>query len=71
MARNAEMKAVFEPFVEMMDSIEIESEGKTMKGGMKLPGNAGSIMPMMMFGMNVRHDHAVPAEAVQEAADPF
>ncbi len=71
MARNAEMRALFEPFVEMMDSIKVESEGKTMNGGMKLPGNAGSMMPMMMFGMNVQHDHAVPADVVQEAADPF
>lgn len=44
------MRPMFDPMIKIMDSITITAEGKTMTGGMILPGDAGTLMPMMIFG---------------------
>lgn len=50
-AREPEMRAMFEPFVEMMDSMRLTADGKNMTGGMLVPANMGIMMPMiMMYG---------------------
>lgn len=48
--REPEMRQMFEPFVQMMDSIQINAEGKNMVGGMIVPTNIGVLMPMMLMG---------------------
>ncbi|MFN3167938.1 MAG: hypothetical protein ACE37H_12840 [Phycisphaeraceae bacterium] len=76
MARNPELKPMFEPLIKMMDSLHVEAEGKTMTGGIQVPGNIGAVMQMMFMGF-ARADHvekdfaaeAVAEEAVLEAAD--
>jgi hypothetical protein len=67
MARNPELKPMFEPLVKIMDSLHIEAEGKTMTGGIQVPGNVGSVMPMLMFGAAPRH--AVPPDAIEDVAE--
>jgi hypothetical protein len=72
-----EMRVLMEPMVNMMESMSFKPEGKTMTGGMKVDPSVGMVMPMMMFGMNVRHQHgralevealaAEAAQAVEEA----
>lgn len=62
----AEMKVMMDPMLEMLKSMKFNADGKTMTGGMKVDPGIGMTMPMMMFGMNVRHhDHA--EFAVEEA----
>lgn len=48
--REPGMRPMFDPMIKIMDSITITAEGKTMTGGMNLPGNASTFMPMMLFG---------------------
>ena len=68
-----EMRVMMAPMVKMLESMEFNANGKTMTGGMKVDPNIGMTMPMMMFGMNVRHegaaDFAVEAQAVEAAAE--
>lgn len=67
--REPEMKPMFEPMIKMMDSLHVESEGKTMTGGMQVPANAGSMMPMMLFGMAPRHHQGFEADvAIEDVA---
>lgn len=51
MLRNPEMKKMFEPIVKMMDSLHVQAKGKTMTGGLEMPGGLGSIMSMFMMSM--------------------
>lgn len=45
-----EMREMMQPFVTMMDSMQINADGKNMTGGMTLPMNIGVLMPMFMLG---------------------
>ena len=63
--RDPQFKPMFEPMLKMMDSLHLESEGKTMTGGIQVPGNIGSVMQMMFMGFAV----AVPAQEIEVAGD--
>lgn len=72
--REPAMKALAEPIVKMIDSLHVESSGKTMTGGVQLPGNFGTIMPMMMFGMQAAPRGAdfeadIAVEEVEDVAE--
>lgn len=68
-----EMRVLMEPMVKMMESMKFNADGKTMTGGMKVDPNIGMTMPLMMFGVNERHDHAadvaVEAQVLEAVAE--
>ena len=73
-SREPAMKALFEPIVTMMDSLHVESSGKTMTGGVQMPGNFGTVMPMMMYGMQAAPRGAdfeadIAVEEVEDVAE--
>jgi len=65
MVRNQEMKPLFETLVAMMDSLHVESDGKTMTGGVKLPGGLGAMMPMMFMQNRAREIEAEEAQLAE------
>lgn len=45
-----EMKALYEPMLGMLRSIELTPEGETLTGGMTLPGSGGGLFSMFWMG---------------------
>lgn len=45
-----EMKAMYEPILGMLRSIELTPEGDTLTGGMTLPGSGGGLLSMFWMG---------------------